>query len=301
MISLSQLIKKGTPMKHLFSKPLLTLLTASVLLSGCASTDPYSPQSNDDFIYDNDMSFAMNVIDGSLGFHNGLRDSKLPEKSSNTPGALDYAADGIIGAAFGGGIGGAFLSMLGTNHANEPLHSYYGLVYYPVKQKGNVQAIFDSIEKELITTAENTRRLKFSKKSKNKSGNTLLNFIGEDCSTHQGLMGHKREDTCNFIHHSPPKLIKYTTVNPNGEQGLYAVIGYEEFFTATYLWFDLDEKYYSFSPVIRGRTKFPFVVNNQKIFPFIKPSQGTDKESLSIEQLMAVDPWVNKHYGAVKN
>ncbi len=35
------------------------------LLVGCASTDPYTAQSDEDFTYDPDLSFVMNVVDGS--------------------------------------------------------------------------------------------------------------------------------------------------------------------------------------------------------------------------------------------
>ena len=132
------------------NKKLLVLGMLTSMMIGCASTDPYTAQSNDDFVYDSNMSFAMNVVDGSLGFHNGLRDTDAPKNSDTTPGALDYAADGIIGAAFGGGLGGGLLSMLGTNKANEPLHTYYGIVYYPIDKKGNIQNVFDNIENDRI-------------------------------------------------------------------------------------------------------------------------------------------------------
>jgi hypothetical protein len=195
------------------NKKLLALGLLTSMMVGCASTDPYTPQS----VYDSDMSFAMNVVDGSLGLHNGLRDASSPKNGDVTPGSLDYAADGIIGAALGGGIGGGLLSILGTNQGNKPLNSYYGIVYYPVNQKGNIQGVFDKIENELIETAQTTRKLSFVTKSANVNGIVLLKFKGEDCQTYQNLMGHKVEETCSFIHYTQPKLLKYSTNTPSGE------------------------------------------------------------------------------------
>ncbi|MGI2175200.1 hypothetical protein [Shewanella ulleungensis] len=274
------------------NKKLLTISMVASLLVGCASTDPYKAKSDDDFTYNPDMSFAMNVVDGSLGFHNGLRDADAPKNADMTPGALDYAADGIIGAAFGGGFGGAFLSMLGTNQGNKPLHSYYGIVYFPVSQKGNVQSIYDNVESELIRVAISTRKLEFVKKEDDANNHVKLTFKGEDCTKHQSLMGYKLDETCSFIHYTKPQLLKYSTTTPTGKNGLYAVIGYETFFTATFLALDLDEKYYFFSPVIRNRTKFPFISNKGKIYPFVKGDV-----SLTIPELMKIDPWVNSNYG----
>ena len=289
-------------MKSFTIKTLATTLIASSLLIGCAATDPYTPLSDEDFVYNPKMSFAMNVVNGSLDLHTGLQDAKSPEGADASAGALDYAADGIIGAALGGGLGGAFLSMLGTNQGNAPLNGDYVLVYYPVSQKGNVQSVFDQIEQEWITTAESKRKLKFIKKNKIKnSKKTFLSFKGEDCNTYTKLWGFKEADTCNFISFYPPKLIKYATVTPSGKKGLFAVVGYENSAAETYLTFDLDEKYYLFSSASKSRTKFPYVVHNNEVSFFIKPHHESGKnDSISIEQLMAIDPWVKKHYGAIK-
>lgn len=289
-------------MKSFTIKTLATTIITSSLLIGCAATDPNTPQSNNDFVYNPKMSFAMNVVDGSLDLHTGLQDAKVPEGADASAGALDYAADGIIGAALGGGLGGAFLSMLGTNQGNAPLNGKYVLVYYPVSKKGNVQSVFDQIEQEWITTAESKRELNFVKKHKIKnSKKTFLSFKGEDCNTYSQVWGFEESDTCNFISYYPPKLIKYATVTPSGEKGLFAVVGYENTFAATHLTLDLDKKYYTFSPASKGRTKFPYVVHNNEVSFFVKPDYESGKnDSISIEQLMAIDPWVNKHYGAIK-
>ncbi|GGB53215.1 hypothetical protein GCM10011607_12170 [Shewanella inventionis] len=107
----------------------MTIGIVATLTLVCASTDPNKAQSDDDFAYNPDMSFAMNVVTGSLGFHN----------SSKTSGALDYTSSGIIVSAFGVGMGDALLSILGTNQGNKPLHTYYGIVYYPITQNGSSQ------------------------------------------------------------------------------------------------------------------------------------------------------------------
>lgn len=280
-------------------KRLYISLLATALLMGCASTDPYKPQSDKDFVYDPAKSFAMNVIDGSLGFHNGLTDANRPKDADTTPGAGSYAADAIIGFGNGGGLGGAFLSMLGTNQGNEPLHTYYGIVYYPVTERGNVQAVFDKIDQELISEAQTKRNLVFKMKTV-ESGSVKLTFSGENCKIDRELMNLSPDTTCSFIHHGIPKLLKYATVNPQGESGLFAVIGYEKFYLGRGLSLDLDGKYYVFSPVIRNRTKFPYVSNSQTIYPFIKPSKSSETTTLSIEQLMNIDPWVRKHYGSAQ-
>ncbi|WP_445945828.1 hypothetical protein [Shewanella sp.] len=278
-------------------KALATTLLATSLLAGCAATDPYTPESDKDFIYDNDMSFAMNVIDGSLGFHNGLRDANRPVDADTSPGAMDYIADGVIGFGSGGGFGGAFLSMLGTNQGNAPLNTYYGLVYFPVatKSKENIQEVFDKIEQELIDVAIKYRDLEFVENTTLDSGLKAIKFSGNDCDIQNKLFTRSKTETCNFIHFKPAKLLKYSTSTPSGEKGLFAVIGIEEFYTSTYLSLDLDKKYYVFSPVISERTKFPFVSNANKVHLFIKPNN--EQESyLTIEGLKSIDPWVNKHY-----
>ncbi|MBQ4891902.1 hypothetical protein J8L86_18800 [Shewanella sp. MMG014] len=280
-------------------KTLTTTLLATSLLAGCASTDPYTPESDKDFVYDNDMSFAMNVVDGSLGFHNGLRDANRPKDADTTPGTMDYMADGIIG--FGaGGIGGAFLSMLGTNQGNAPLNTYYGLVYYPVetKSKESIQEVFDNIDQELIDSAVKYRDLTYVESTFNDYGNGKkgIIFSGTDCDIHNALFEFKKSATCRFMHYKPAKLLKYSTITPSGEKGLFAVIGIEKFYTATYLSLDLDEKYYVFSPVISKRTKFPFVSNDKNVHLFIKPTTDNQEAFLTIEALKQTDPWVNKHY-----
>lgn len=286
-------------MKAMTLKAIATMLVASSLLAGCASTDPSKPQSNDDFVYDSNMSFAMNVVDGSLGFHKGLQDAKAPAGGDASVGALDYAADGIIGAAFGGGIGGAFLSMLGTNQGNAPLDSYYNIVYYPVKAKGNIQAIYDSLEQEFIDTAVSSKGLKFVKKSFRESSKKYhLTFSGEACDKALAKWQFKPSETCSYIHYKAPSLLKYSTSTPDGKKGLFAVIGYEKFFTHDYLSLDLDRKHFVFSPVIQNRTKFPFVSNSNVVHLFISPSNDSERNisSMSIETLSEIDPWVKKHY-----
>ncbi|MGI2115666.1 hypothetical protein ACRN9G_18965 [Shewanella frigidimarina] len=283
-------------------KALATTLFVTSLLAGCAATDPYTPESDKDFIYDNDMSFAMNVIDGSLGFHNGLRDANRPVDADTSPGAMDYLADGVIGFGGGGGFGGAFLSMLGTNQGNAPLNTYYGLVYYPVetKSKEKIQEVFDKIDQEIIDSALKNRDLTFVKTSILDSGLKAHTFSGNSCDVENALFDFEKSDSCRFIHYKPATLLKYSTTTPSGEKGLFAVIGIENFYTGTYLSLDLDEKYYVFSPVISKRTKFPFVSNANKVHLFIKPNN--DQESyLTIEGLKSIDPWVNKHYQSNKN
>ncbi|WP_434949635.1 hypothetical protein ACRWQL_00605 (plasmid) [Shewanella sp. HL-SH4] len=284
-------------------KALATTLFVTSLLAGCAATDPYTPESDKDFIYDNDMSFAMNVIDGSLGFHNGLRDANRPVDADTSPGAMDYLADGVIGFGGGGGFGGAFLSMLGTNQGNAPLHTYYEIVYYPVesRSKENIKSAIDKIENELIAVALETRELDYVRTEINDKHARKVKFSGKSCEVYISNWkdrGFKMNDdgTCDFMWYQAPKLLKFSDQAPNGSKGLFAVIGLERFFAATYLTLELDEKYYSFSPVMRGRTKFPFVSNGKKVHLFIKPNKEETQSYLTIEGLTNIDPWISKHY-----
>jgi hypothetical protein len=277
--------------KHLF-----VALCASVIIAGCASTDPYSPQSDNDFKYDNDMSFAMNVIDGSLGFHNGLRDANRPSDADATPGTASYAADAILGFGNGGGLGGAFLSMLGTNQGNKPLHTYYGIVYYPVEAKGNIQNVYDNIDSELINAAVSHRNLQYIGTKANKENGSLISFKGEGCLADKAFFKLKATDICNYIHYENKSLLRYSKTTPDGKKGLFAVIGYEGFYTGGFLSLNLDEKYYIFSPVIRKRTKFPFVSHDKKIHLFIKPSDNKVTNPLNIEQIKQIDPWIKDYY-----
>ncbi|MBB1268962.1 hypothetical protein [Shewanella sp. SR44-3] len=161
---------------------------------------------------------------------------------------MDYIADGVIGFGGGGGFGGAFLSMLGTNQGNAPLNTYYGLVYYPVetKSKEKIQEVFDKIEQELIHVALENRDLRHISSSLTSDGKRTHTFTGGSCDFQAELFNREKSNSCDFIHHNPPKLLKYSTSTPSGEKGLFAVIGIEKFYTATYLSLDLDKKYYVF-------------------------------------------------------
>jgi hypothetical protein len=181
---------------------------------------------------------------------------------------------------------------LGTQPNDSVFRTFYGIVYYPVKEKGNIQAVFDQIDKELIDTALANRKLTFIKSLVDSDDDINLEFKGDDCKKYRLIMGFKPKEICSFIYHSQPQLLKYATRTPSGEKGLYAVIGYETFYFSTSLFLDLDKKYYVFSPVVRSRTQFPFVSNAQRIYPFVK-----GVESFSIDKLMEIDPWTNKQYG----
>ncbi len=280
-------------------KTVLATVIASSLLTGCLSTSPYKPQSNEGFEYNKDMSFAMNVMEGSLELHNGLRDAELPENADISLGADYVTADGIIGF-INGGLGGSLLSMLGSNTANKPLHTYYSIVYYPIESNESVQQVFTKIEQELIDETIKYSGLEFVNKTLSKRGKTLLKFKGNACLERAKKVTYDVTDTCNYVHYNPPKLLKYTKSTPNGEKGNFAVVGFESFYGADLLAFELDKKFYTFFPtlpLIKDSPKFPFVAHAQKIHLFIKPNKEQPSITfLTIDDLKTMSPWVKIQY-----
>jgi hypothetical protein len=280
------------------NKKLLTISMVASLLVGCASTDPYKAQSDDDFTYNPDMSFAMNVVDGSLGFHNGLRDADKPENSNLGSNGLDYAADAIIGSAFGGGVGGAFLSMLGENQANAPLNRTYGIAYIPIndKSKEEINRAFEKVDLDTKHTILNNFQLSFLKEVVDQKRNyKYFYFKGEPCLTYLKAIGDKsNDDECVFGGYAEKQLLSISTSTPDGKKGLFAVIGLPRMSTGQFFNFYSSPEYYVFYP--RGFvSSFPFVIHNGKAYLFIKPNnQG--ESFLSINDLRKVNPKVDNYF-----
>ncbi|MBB1390087.1 MULTISPECIES: hypothetical protein [unclassified Shewanella] len=280
------------------NKKLLVLGMLTSMMIGCASTDPYTAQSNDDFVYDSNMSFAMNVVDGSLGFHNGLRDTDAPKNSDTTPGTLDYAADGIIGAAFGGGLGGGLLSMLGTNTADAPLNRVYGIAYMPISDtsKSEINRVFEKVDLDIKNTILNNFELSFLKTKVNKTNNyKYFYFKGEPCSTYLKAIGDKsNDDECVFGGYAEKQLLNISTSTPDGKKGLFAVIGLSKMSTGQFYDFYSSTEYYTFYP--KGfESTFPFVTHNGKAYLFIKPSNQVES-FMSINNLRKVNFKVDNYF-----
>jgi hypothetical protein len=288
----------------LFNKKRLYIsLLATALLMGCASTDPYKPQSDKDFVYDPDKSFAMNVIDGSLGFHNGLTDANRPKDADTTPGAGSYAADAIIGFGNGGGLGGAFLSMLGTNISNAPLNHAYGIAYISVESfdQVNMDKALSSLENIVSVGASDTFNIKYTKKVKYKTFD-LYTYHGDECLRRQNMfqkdqveLGISDPLDCVAAGHITPKLLAKTTTTPNGSAGKYLVFGlekmsYQTFFRAAKNIPSVSKlgEFYYFVPT-SPTNAVPFVYFNQKAHLFIKPD-GNNLSSISIENLEKISP-----------
>ncbi|MCU8056163.1 hypothetical protein L5L78_08110 [Shewanella sp. SM34] len=288
----------------LFNKKRLYIsLLATALLMGCASTDPYKPQSDKDFVYDPAKSFAMNVIDGSLGFHNGLTDANRPKDADTTTGAGSYAADAIIGFGNGGGLGGAFLSMLGTNTGNAPLNHTYGIAYIPVEsfEQVNMDKALSSLEKIVSIGASKTFDITYTKKVKYKTFE-LYTYHGDECLRRQNMFKKDQEELgitdpldCVAAGHTSPTLLSKTTTTPNGSTGKYLVFGlekmsYQTFFRAAINIPSLSEfgEFYYFVPA-SPTNSLPFVYFNQKAHLFIKPD-GNNLSSISIENLEKISP-----------
>ncbi|MEH6454760.1 MAG: hypothetical protein V7749_00430 [Cocleimonas sp.] len=280
------------------NKKLLALGLLTSMMVGCASTDPYTPQSDDDFVYDSDMSFAMNVVDGSLGLHNGLRDAYAPKNGDVTPGSLDYAADGIIGAALGGGIGGGLLSILGTNTANAPLNRTYGIAYMPISDmsKGEIKRAFEKVDLDTKNTILNNFNLSFLKIKINKKNNyKYFYFKGELCITYNHAIGAKTDiDECVFGGYGEKQLLNISTSTPDGKKGLFAVIGLPQMSTGQFYDFHSSSEYYTFYP--KGfKSTFPFVAHNGNAYLFMKPSNQVEN-FISINDLRKVNLKVDNYF-----
>ncbi|QIR16327.1 hypothetical protein [Shewanella aestuarii] len=277
-------------------KTLATTLFATSLLAGCAATDPYTPQSDKDFVYDNDYSFAMNVIDGSLGFHNGLRDANRPVDADTSPGAMDYLADGVIGFG-GGGFGGAFLSMLGTNQGNAPLNKSFGLVYVPVKDKSKeeIEKAFAKIDSDIKDTILKHFDLKFDKILV-KDSYKYFYFNGTACVQYNFAIGSKEANpNCVFAGYKEKNLLKFSSTTPDKEIGLFAVIGLTEMSTGQFFNLYSSKEYFAFYP--KGfKSDIPFVIHQGKAHLFIKPKNSEDKTSITFNDLKKISPKVNSYF-----
>ncbi|WP_350431429.1 hypothetical protein ABIS04_13720 [Shewanella sp. H8] len=290
-------------MKALNKKLLTISMIASLLLVGCASTDPYTPQSNDDFVYDPDASFAMNVVEGSLGLHNGLRDADIPESSDVSSSGLDYAADGIIGAAFGGGMGGAFLSILGGNSSDAPLNHAYGIAYIPVDSfsKDQNEIALKTLSKMISIGATEMYGLEFSHTFRYKSSDLYV-YHGDEClrrpnlfEKHQDEIGVADKLDCVATGHYAPVLLARTTVTPDGTVGKFFVFGLPKMSYLTFIQAainipsksELGEFYY-FVPV-SYQNSIPFVYFDKQAHLFIKPDEKTNM-SINIRTLEQLSP-----------
>lgn len=286
----------------LFNKKRLYIsLLATALLMGCASTDPYKPQSDKDFVYDPAKSFAMNVIDGSLGFHNGLTDANRPKDADTTPGAGSYAADAIIGFGNGGGLGGAFLSMLSTNQGKAPLDYGYLLAYISADSFSEINAqlaLSQAIDK-INKTIEETFYIKHISQT-DLGNNTVQIFEGDYCVEKQILdaklytdsfknkIGIKQKNQCLSGGFSTSKILRTATSTPTGKLGKFYVIGFSrvDLYTPLKPITLLSEDFYYFQPTNR-KISVPFVFHNKKAWLFLKDSEN---QSINMETLLKINP-----------
>ncbi|WP_144211825.1 hypothetical protein [Shewanella donghaensis] len=276
-------------------KILTTTLIATSLLTGCASTDPYTPESDKDFVYDNDMSFAMNVVDGSLGFHNGLRDANRPKDADTTAGTMDYIADGVIGFG-GGGIGGAFLSMLGTNQGTAPLNR--GLLISYVPSSSPQDAIKFAVKKINDKTSNELNSIYSHHISR--GGHIYNIFEGEGCKQKQlhysslyttefnQKYSINNENQCIGNGYVSPYISKITSLTPNKHKGHFYVVVFPSIDLATpmNILTNLDDSFYYFQPKTRN-LRFPFVYHNNEAWLFLADENNT---SITKDQLLKTNP-----------
>ncbi|QUN05852.1 hypothetical protein KDN34_17045 [Shewanella yunxiaonensis] len=263
------------------------------LLTACASTSTlsYEPEESGDYKFDPDSSFAMNVVEGSLGFHNGLRDADAPKDADTSPTAINYAGNAYLGL-MANGIGGALLGLLGTNSGEYPLDYGYGIYYVPVSDfsKASLDSAYAKVESDIIHAIEVGHSVKFSHKVNKPSGDVSLIFSGDKCTalksdprfngyfTEAYLKAHQitRIDQCELGGYKSFDLMRFSHTTPNKQNGNYAVIGIRHLgqYTSLRAMAQMNDNFYFFNPknIINPA---PFVLHNNLAWFFIDPVKGT--------------------------
>lgn len=284
---------------------ILIIASLAMLSSACSITHTtYEPEHDEGFVYEDEKSFAMNVVDGSLNFHYGLRDANVEWESRVAPSGLDYAASGVLGFMWGG-VAGGFLGLMSTNANDAPLNYAYGIGYIPVTEQSEIQMqkVIDKVNQDLIDATEKAYDVKFSHFVK--QGDEYRQFYsGNTCAEHQKLVPqfytefHLKDkqitgnDQCQLSGHEGIRLYRYSTINPEGEKGLFAVVGINRLgvntrFKTTE---QLDKEYYIFQPANK-LFGAPFVMTHDKLWFFTVPKKEMPKGGFfPKEQIRTVFP-----------
>lgn len=286
-----------------------TIAAVSLMLGACASTSErsYEPAETTDFVYDNSKSFAMNVVDGSLGFHKNLKDTDVPKGSSAAAGVID-----TLGASYMGfmanGLGGGLLGMMSGAGNDAPLDEAYGIFYVPVstRDKAGVVGAYDYVDQKIsksIATAFN-----MSGKGKYIGGSDHSYIMeGDWCTTKRQndrynyytpenlqKYGISATDQCLIHAYSSPIFLKYATATPDGSKGLFAVIGLPRFSTPLRSQIAavdaIDDGFYLFQPQDRFfNIKIPFVLHKGNAWFFVKTNDDA-KANVPTENLTKIYP-----------
>ncbi|MCC4834539.1 hypothetical protein LMH66_17980 [Shewanella sp. 10N.7] len=284
------------------------LLVVSFCMVACVSTKrSYSPEESDDFIYDKSQSFAMNVVNGSLGFHNGIMDARIAENADIKADALSKTADTYMGL-MSNGIGGALLGLLGSSHGEYPLNSGYGIYYVPIKDTSNqsIDESYNYVNSQIIKATETEYNIKYSHSIWTPGHSYEMIYEGSYCADLQSKIypnGKKvytekymskrnitKINQCVRSGYNDISLMKFTTSTPKGQQGNYAVIGIKTmgWFSNLKITDQLDSNFYYIRPVSKINSA-PFVYNDGKAWFFIKPESEVN-ESLSKDEVAKLFP-----------
>lgn len=259
------------------------------LLTACASTSTvsYEPEESGDYQFDPNSSFAMNVVEGSLGFHNGLRDADAPKDADTNPTAINYVGDAYLGL-MANGIGGALLGFMGTNYGQAPLDHSYGIVYVAVQNHSKEMIDFafnqaDTFIAQAIAKESGDSYLHTAKVN----GHPFLIFAGDKCLSQRKASWASSvyysssindaqiaaENQCWLGSYSKLTLMRFSTVDPSGHKGNYAVIGIPQLGMDNSLAAVryLPDNFYVYQPK-SPKNGAPFVLNNKRAWFFIKPS-----------------------------
>lgn len=282
-----------------------TIAAVSLMLGACASTSErsYEPAEKTDFVYDNSKSFAMNVVDGSLGFHTGLEDAEAAKGSSATAGVIDTLGASYLGF-MANGFAGGLLGMMSGAGTNAPLDSGFGIYYVPVKahDKANLDVAFSYIDQQIIKATESSYNVKFVKAPFVSHQGKKFVFSGEYCKDQRTKYAKAYEmpqyklyeltadDMCLQSGYSSVSLMKYATTTPDGKAGDYAVIGVRGLgFTKFPELIKLEGDFYYFQPKQAGVVTIPFVYHNDKASFFVNPKTSA-KSDVTVHELGEIYP-----------
>lgn len=266
------------------------LLVAGLAMLGSAcsvNNTTYTPTHDEGFVYNENKSFAFNVIDGSLGFHYGLMDAHVKSNADISSTGIDYAVLGTLGFMLDG-VAGGVLGLFAATESTFPLDRSFGIAYVPVKEKSEAEItrVMEIINKDIVGATEKSSNVKYLHTVVEKqSGNGIVSshvYTGDLCKKyHQDYPSYydsryykeyriTSDNQCWLSKHTGLTTFRYSDVDPYGNKGLFAVMGIYEFSSLPTAMM-LDEKYFFFLPKTPSN-RAPFVVANDKVWFFTIPN-----------------------------
>lgn len=287
------------------------------LLSGCSSLWElsYTPKYKEGFKFDEDYSFAMNVVEGSVGEHGRVRDTILPEAADLNKSNTAVLADSYIGF-LADGVGGALLGAFGGS-SSYPFNSGYGIFYIPVSDysKESLDKAYNSVDQAIIKATSIVRGLDYSHTTRTPSGSLEFIFEGQFCYDNRNIPINKervykpsylkkynitKENQCNTSGYFKLDLLRFSSITPDGKNGKFAVIGAVSLgrYTSTDVRVHIGGDFYFFSS---GSSSIaPHVIHGDRVWYFIKPQRNTSPRDASLysrplkEYLVEYREWLKK-------